>query len=86
MSGVEASDVARVLAAALRRPELASLDPDAQLHGPGGLGLSSMQVLEGILAVEEEFSISIGDDEIRALNSTRAIAAYLRENRPGATR
>lgn len=84
MSSVEASDVARTLAATLRRPELASLDPDAPLHGPGGLGLSSMQVLEGILAVEDEFAISIGDDEVRTLNSTGAIAAYVRTKRRSA--
>ena len=42
-----------------------------------GLGLDSIDALELVLAVEEEFGITIGDEDIEAFRSVNSVADYI---------
>lgn len=56
----------------------ASIDSQAPIFG-GGLGLDSIDALELVLGIEQEFGVRIDDEEIgsAALASVEALAAFL---------
>lgn len=58
----------------------ASIDSQAPIFG-GGLGLDSIDALELVLGIEQEFGVRIDDEEIgsAALASVEALAAFLAE-------
>ena len=58
----------------------ASIDSAAPIFG-GGLGLDSIDALELVLGIEQEFGVRIDDEEIgsSALASVEALAAFLVE-------
>lgn len=58
----------------------ASIDSDAPIFG-GGLGLDSIDALELVLGIEQEFGVRIDDEEIgsAALASVAALADFLAE-------
>lgn len=58
----------------------ASIDSDAPIFG-GGLGLDSIDALELVLGIEQEFGVRIDDEEIgsAALASVGALADFLAE-------
>jgi acyl carrier protein len=61
-----------------------SIGDDEPLFGPDGLGLDSIDALELVLGVEQEFGVQIGNEEIatEALASIERLAAFLREKYP----
>ncbi len=58
----------------------ASIESSAPIFG-GGLGLDSIDALELVLGVEQEFGVRIDDEEIgsNALASVESLAAFLAE-------
>ena len=58
----------------------ASIDSAAPIFG-GGLGLDSIDALELVLGIEQEFGVRIDDEEIgsAALASVEALSAFLVE-------
>jgi acyl carrier protein len=58
----------------------ASIDSKAPIFG-GGLGLDSIDALELVLGIEQEFGVRIDDEEIgsAALASVEALSAFLVE-------
>ena len=58
----------------------ASIDSRAPIFG-GGLGLDSIDALELVLGIEQEFGVRIDDEEIgsAALASVEALSAFLVE-------
>lgn len=56
------------------------IDDDEPLFGMG-LGLDSVDALELVLGVEEEFGITIGDEDIEAFRSVNSIADYISAKR-----
>lgn len=58
----------------------ASIDSQAPIFG-GGLGLDSIDALELVLGIEQEFGVRIDDEEIgsAALASVEALSAFLVE-------
>lgn len=58
----------------------ASIDSEAPIFG-GGLGLDSIDALELVLGIEQEFGVRIDDEEIgsTALASVAALADFLAE-------
>ena len=65
-----------------RAPE--SIGDDEILFGPDGLGLDSIDALELVLGVEQEFGVQIGNEEVAtdALASIDRLAGFLREKYP----
>lgn len=65
-----------------RSPE--SIGDEEPLFGPDGLGLDSIDALELVLGVEQEFGVQIGDEEVasEALASISRLATFLRESFP----
>lgn len=58
-----------------------SIDQDAPLFGPDGLGLDSLDALQLVVGVEKRFGVSISDREEgrRAFQSVNTLVAYLEE-------
>ena len=58
----------------------ASIEDAAPLFGEG-LGLDSIDALELVLGVEQEFGIKIADEEVgvKAFSSVDALAGFIRE-------
>lgn len=56
------------------------IDDNEPLFGMG-LGLDSVDALELVLGVEEEFGITIGDEDIEAFRSVNSIADYITTKR-----
>jgi acyl carrier protein len=65
-----------------RAPE--SIGDDELLFGPDGLGLDSIDALELVLGVEQEFGVQVGNEEVatEALASIDHLARFLREKYP----
>ena len=65
------------------RPE--DLPEDEPLIGSPRFGLDSLDALELVLAIEQEFGVKIGSSEEsrRALGSVNTLAAYLRAHAAG---
>lgn len=65
------------------RPE--DLPEDEPLIGSPRFGLDSLDALELVLAIEQEFGVKIGSSEEsrQALGSVNTLAAYLRAHAPG---
>ena len=66
------------------RPE--EIPDDEPLIGSPRFGLDSLDALELVLAIEQEFGVKIGNSEEsrQALASVNTLAAYLRSRLPGA--
>jgi acyl carrier protein len=62
------------------------LPADEPLIGSPRFGLDSLDALELVLAIEQEFGVKIGSSEEsrRALGSVNTLAAYLRAHAAGA--
>lgn len=63
------------------KPE--EIQDDQPLFGEG-LGLDSIDALELVVALEKEFGVTIGDEEVgaKAFQSLDALAAFIQEKRP----
>ena len=59
--------------------EPASIENAAPLFGEGGLGLDSIDALELVLGVEQEFGVKIEDQEMgsQALSSVDSLAEFV---------
>ncbi len=55
------------------------------LFGPEGLGLDSIDALELVLGVEQEFGVKIENEEVgsEALGSVERLAEFVRARNPG---
>lgn len=64
----------------------ASIDAAAPLFGGEGMRLDSIDALEIVLGLEQEFGIKIADQEMgaRQLESVEAIASLIRAKQPPA--
>lgn len=58
-----------------------SIGDDTPLFGDTGLGLDSIDALEMVLGIEQEFDVRIEDEEVgsHALQSIEALAGFVRE-------
>ena len=61
--------------------EPTDISEDAPLFGLG-LGLDSVDALEIVVGVEQEFGVSIGDDDMQAFRSINAIADFIQSRKP----
>lgn len=61
-----------------------SIDPAAPLFGEG-LGLDSIDALELVLGIEQEFGVKIDDEEVgaQALSSVDALADFVAKKQSG---
>lgn len=66
--------------------EAASIQDSAPLFGEGGLGLDSIDALELVLGVEQEFGVKIEDQEVgsQALSSVDSLAEFVAAKVKGA--
>ena len=62
-----------------------SIDTAAPLFGDDGLGLDSIDALEMVLGIEQEFGVRIDDEEVgsQALASIDALAAFIADKGDG---
>ena len=58
------------------------IDDDSGLFGTG-LGLDSIDALDLVIGVEEEFGIKIGENELRVFRSVNSLADYISEKLKG---
>lgn len=65
--------------------EPASIAAEQPLFGDDGLGLDSIDALELVLGIEQEFGVQIEDEEMgsQALSSVSALADFVREKSDG---
>jgi len=65
-----------------RAPE--SIGDDEALFGPEGLGLDSIDALELVLGVEQEFGVKIENEEVgmEALSSVSGLADFIVAKKP----
>lgn len=63
--------------------EPASIGDDEPLFGPEGLGLDSIDALELVLGLEQEFGVSIDDQQVgsQVLSTVNSIAQFIAEKR-----
>ena len=61
----------------------ASIGDDEPLFGPEGLGLDSIDALELVLGLEQEFGVSIDDQQVgsQVLSTVSTIAQFIAEKR-----
>lgn len=59
---------------------------DAPLFGEGGMGFDSVDALELVLGLEQQFGVDIPDEEVgrRVLQTARTMADFVRERQAGA--
>jgi len=55
------------------------ITPDA--HFADDLGADSLDIVEMIMAVEEEFAIQVSDDEAEALQTIRDVVRFIEEHK-----
>jgi acyl carrier protein len=84
MSHALRSEIKQAIVRSLRlpiRPD--EIGDDAELFGPDGLGLDSIDVLELVLELERTLGVTIGDEQTGAqvLRTVNTIAAFVEEHR-----
>ena len=62
--------------------DLAPFGPDASLHDD--LGADSLDVVELVMALEEEFNISVPDEDVENIRTLRDIVSYLHKRESSA--
>ena len=55
------------------------ISPEA--HFADDLGADSLDIVEMIMAVEEEFSIQVSDDEAESLQNVQDVAKFIEEHK-----
>jgi acyl carrier protein len=67
--------------------EPASIGDDEPLFGPEGLGLDSIDALELVLGLEQEFGVSIDDQQVgsQVLSTVNGIVQFIVEKRTPST-
>jgi acyl carrier protein len=67
--------------------EPASIGDDEPLFGPEGLGLDSIDALELVLGLEQEFGVSIDDQQVgsQVLSTVNGIVQFVVEKRTPST-
>ena len=65
----------------------ASIGDDEPLFGPEGLGLDSIDALELVLGLEQEFGVSIDDQQVgsQVLSTVNSIVQFIAEKRTPST-
>ncbi|MEM8995052.1 MAG: phosphopantetheine-binding protein [Acidobacteriota bacterium] len=65
--------------------EASDIDDAAPLFGEEGLGLDSIDALELVLGIEQEFGVKIEDEEVgsKALASVDSLAEFIASQNPG---
>ena len=65
----------------------ASIGDDEPLFGPEGLGLDSIDALELVLGLEQEFGVSIDDQQVgsQVLSTVNSIVQFIAEKRAPST-
>jgi acyl carrier protein len=53
----------------------------AEAHFADDLGADSLDIVEMIMAVEEEFAIQVSDDEAEALQTVRDVVRFIDEHK-----
>lgn len=63
--------------------EASSIGDDEPLFGPEGLGLDSIDALELVLGIEQEFAVTIDDQQVgsQVLSTVSSIVAFISEKR-----
>jgi acyl carrier protein len=63
--------------------EASTIGDDEPLFGPEGLGLDSIDALELVLGLEQEFGVTIDDQQVgsQALATVNSIVAFIEEKR-----
>ena len=64
--------------------EPGQITDDQPLFGRG-LGLDSLDALELVVSIEEQFEVSVNDDEVSSLSTINKIADYILASREGRT-
>ena len=66
--------------------DAAEIGDDAPLFGPDGMGFDSVDALELVLGMEQQFGVHIPDEEVgrRVLQTVRTMADFVRERQAGA--
>ena len=59
-----------------------AIPPDA--HLVNDLGLDSLQLIEVVMALEDEFSLDIPDDDVPGVATVEGVAAYIAKRTAGA--
>lgn len=63
--------------------DASSIGDDEPLFGPEGLGLDSIDALELVLGLEQEFGVTIDDQQVgsQVLSTVNSIVAFIDEKR-----
>lgn len=64
--------------------EAAQITDDQPLFGRG-LGLDSLDALELVVGIEEQFEVSVSDDDVSSLSTVNKIADYIQAFQEGRT-
>ncbi|MEW8977727.1 MAG: phosphopantetheine-binding protein [Symbiobacterium sp.] len=65
-------------------PEDGEVAATAEPGAPKGLELDSIDALELVVALNNEFGVQIGDDDMMIFQSINTLAAYIAEHSPAA--
>lgn len=63
-----------------------SIGDDAPLFGEGGMGFDSVDALELVLGMEQQFGVEISDEEVgrRVLQTVNTMTEFVRQRQAGA--
>lgn len=66
--------------------DVSEIGDDVPLFGEGGMGFDSVDALELVLGLEQQFGLEIPDEEVgrRVLQTPRTMAQFVRERQVGA--
>ena len=67
--------------------DAASIGDDEPLFGPDGLGLDSIDALELVLGLEQQFGVTIDDQQVgsQVLSTVNSIVEFIAEKRTPST-